>query len=93
MSAHEPTPQCKNLLGNLSEYIDGELQAELCAELEQHLQECDNCRVVVDTLRKTIELYRQTASPSALPGSVRERLFFKLQLEDFLQKNGEQPNL
>ncbi len=90
MSAHEPSPQCKYLLGNLSEYIDGELQAELCAELEQHLQECDNCRVVVDTLRKTIELYRQTAAPSALPGSVRERLFFKLQLEDYLPKKDEQ---
>ncbi len=87
MSTHEPTPQCQRLLGNLSEYIDGELQAELCAELEQHLLECDDCRVVVNTLRKTIELYRQTAGPSDLPGGVRERLFFKLQLEDYLQKD------
>jgi len=92
MSPHEPTPQCKHLLGNLSEYIDGELQAELCAELEQHLQECDDCRVVVNTLRKTIELYRQTSAPTDLPGSVRERLFFKLQLEDYLQKGNKQPN-
>jgi len=92
MSPHEPTPQCKHLLGNLSEYIDGELQAELCAELEQHLQECDDCRVVVNTLRKTIELYRQTSAPADLPGSVRERLFFKLQLEDYLQKGNKQPN-
>ncbi len=92
MSAHEPTPQCRYLLGNLSDYIDGELQAELCAELEKHLQECDNCRVVVDTLRKTIELYRQTSAPTALPGGVRERLFFKLQLEDYLHKNSEKTN-
>ena len=92
MSVHEPTPQCKHLLGNLSEYIDGELQAELCAELEQHLQGCEDCRVVVDTLRKTIELYRQTSASTGLPGSVRERLFFRLQLEDYLQKGNKQPN-
>jgi anti-sigma factor RsiW len=86
MSAHEPSPQCQQLLGSLSDYIDGELRAELCAELEQHIQECDNCRVVVNTLRKTIELYQQTNLPVELPGELRERLFFKLHLEDYLKE-------
>ena len=53
-------------MGNLSEFIDGELQAELCAELEQHLEGCDNCRIVVNTLRKTIELYKQTLAGAKL---------------------------
>ncbi len=86
MSEHTHTPQCELLLGSLSEYIDGELQAELCAVLEAHLKECDNCRIVVNTLRKTIELYKETTTPSELPGAVRERLFLKLQLEDFTNK-------
>ena len=86
MSAHEHSAECQHLLGSLSDYIDGELQAELCAELEQHIQECDNCRIVVNTLRKTIELYQQTNLPAAeLPGDLRERLFFKLHLEDYLK--------
>jgi predicted anti-sigma-YlaC factor YlaD len=80
------SPQCQQLLGSLSDYIDGELQAELCSIIEQHLQECDNCRIVVDTLRKTVELYRQTSAPAELPGSVRERLFLKLDLEEYLKK-------
>ena len=87
MSEHIHTPQCKQLLGNLSEYIDGDLQAELCAEIEEHLKDCDNCRVVVNTLRKTIELYKETTSEADLPGEVRERLFLKLQLDDFLMKS------
>ena len=87
MSEHIHTPQCKQLLGNLSEYIDGDLQAELCAEIEEHLKDCDNCRVVVNTLRKTIELYEQTATPAELPQGVRERLFFKLELDDYLKKD------
>ena len=85
MSEHVHTPQCKQLLGSLSEYIDGDLQAELCAQLEEHLKDCDNCRVVVNTLRKTIELYEQTPEPD-LPQDVRERLFFKLELDDYLKK-------
>jgi hypothetical protein len=40
----------------------------------------------VNTLRKTIELYEQTATPAELPQDVRERLFFKLELDDYLKK-------
>jgi anti-sigma factor RsiW len=86
MSEHEHSPHCKHLLGSLSEYIDGELEAELCAELEQHLVGCENCRVVVNTLRKTIELYQQSTPSSDLPNAVRERLFYKLNLEEHLKK-------
>ena len=84
--SHVPNSQCKMMLGSLSDYIDGELQAELCSIIEQHLRECDNCRIVVNTLRKTVELYRQTSGPAELPGSVRERLFLRLELEEFLKK-------
>ena len=82
------SPHCKQLLGNLSEYIDGDLQAELCAEIEAHLMDCDNCRVVINTLKKTVELYEQMAEPAGLPDPVRERLFRKLELKDFLKKDG-----
>ena len=85
MSEHIHTPQCKQLLGSLSDYIDGELQAELCAELEAHLEGCDNCRVVINTLRKTVELYRETNEPVALPEDVRKRLYDKLNLEPHLK--------
>ena len=85
MSEHEHPQKCGQLLASLSDYIDGELQAELCIKLERHLQGCDNCRIVVNTLRKTIELYEQIAAPSELPNAVRERLFTKLQLEDYLK--------
>lgn len=86
MSEHVHTPQCKQLLGSLSEYIDGELQAELCAQIEEHIKDCDNCRIVVNTLRKTVELYERKNTSTSLPDGVRERLFLKLELEDYLKK-------
>ena len=81
MMEHE---NCRHLLGSLSDYVDGTLQEEICAEIERHLAGCDNCRVVVDTLHKTISLYRASAARSTAPVEIRERLFQRLNLEDFL---------
>jgi len=73
---------CKNLLSNLSDYVDGELSVEICAELEQHLSGCENCRIVVNTLRKTIDIYHQTGAVESIPADVRSRLFKCLNLGD-----------
>ena len=76
--------QCKDIMSSLSDYVDGTLQEALCVELERHLKECDNCRIVVDTLRKTIELYQDVETSSKeLPDDVRKRLFRKLDLQEF----------
>jgi predicted anti-sigma-YlaC factor YlaD len=83
---HPDPSQCHSLLAYLSDYVDGSLGDELCRELETHLAECQDCRIVVDTLRKTISLYHQCAAdPQEVPGVVRERLFRTLNLEDFLK--------
>ena len=75
---------CKQLLGTLSEYIDGELSEELCHVLETHMEDCENCRIVVDTLRKTVNLYHTTSETEILPGDIRQRLFKSLRIEEFL---------
>ena len=73
---------CRHFLGELSEYIDGTLEARLCAEIERHLADCENCRVVVDTLNKTVYLYHATAAQDEVPEGVRQRLFKRLDLEN-----------
>jgi anti-sigma factor RsiW len=72
---------CRELLGQLSDYVDGELEATLCVELDAHLAKCPDCRVMVDTLRKTITLY-QTQARAELPSDVEERLYKVLNLEE-----------
>jgi anti-sigma factor (TIGR02949 family) len=74
--------ECHHLLASLSEYVDGTLEEKLCSELERHMADCENCRVVVDTLNKTVYLYHDTASQAAVPEGVRQRLFRRLNLDD-----------
>lgn len=83
MSEHTHT-NCANLLGSLSEYIDGDLSAELCREIEKHLAGCDNCRVVLNTTRRTIDLVHAPVEKPDLPEDVRERLFKRLNLDNYL---------
>ena len=71
---------CRDHLGALSDYLEGDLHPELCAEIERHLAECGNCRVVVDTLRKTVMLYR-TYGHEEVPADAKARLFAVLEIE------------
>jgi anti-sigma factor (TIGR02949 family) len=75
---------CANLLGSLSEYIDGALSPELCQEIEKHLAGCEDCRVVLNTTRRTIDLVQAPIERNDLPEDVRERLFKRLNLDDYL---------
>lgn len=77
---------CHHLLDDLSDFLDGEASEEVCAEIERHLAGCENCRVMVDTLQKTIILYRDLPQPS-IPPNARERLYHALDLDAFLPKN------
>lgn len=74
---------CHDLLDGLSDYLDGEASAELCAEIRRHMAGCAKCRVVVDTLGKTVKLYRQLPKPD-ITEDARERLYRVLDLSDYL---------
>jgi anti-sigma factor (TIGR02949 family) len=80
---------CEELLESLSAYIDGDLAPALCQELEKHLEGCDNCRVVLNTTKRTIELVHSPVEKSDLPDDVRERLFKRLNLDDYLTPKAE----
>jgi anti-sigma factor RsiW len=71
--------ECKEMLKELSEYIDGELDPSLCAELECHMKDCHPCLIFINTLKKTLSLYKYAAS-EPLPKEVH------LRLHDFLKK-------
>jgi predicted anti-sigma-YlaC factor YlaD len=77
---------CHRLLGHLSDYLDGAAAESLCAEIERHMVDCENCRVVIDTLAMTVKLYREQGHTS-LPGEARQRLYAALDLTEYLPRD------
>jgi anti-sigma factor RsiW len=72
---------CKKVILELTSYLDGVLDTSVRIDLEQHLSQCSDCRVVVDTTRKTIQIFCNS-EPVPLPEDVRKRLHTAL-LERF----------
>jgi predicted anti-sigma-YlaC factor YlaD len=72
---------CKKVILELTSYLDGVLDSNMRMDLEQHLSGCTDCRLVVDTCRKTIQIFCNS-EPVPLPEDVRTRLHTAL-LERF----------
>jgi anti-sigma factor (TIGR02949 family) len=77
---------CHQLLGSLSDFLDGDLESNLCAQIERHLAECPDCKIVVDTMQKTVSLYHTDSEQDKVPEGVRQRLFRRLEIDDLLDK-------
>src|SRR5215467_808775 len=74
--------RCKEMLEELSDYLDQQLDDSLCEELERHMDGCGPCQAFVATLEATIEQCRR--SPGECPNSrksskLREELIQKYQ--------------
>jgi anti-sigma factor RsiW len=65
--------ECKKDFERISEYLDGELNDDICREMENHLRHCPECRKCVDSLRKSIELCKKAAEEEITP-DMRGRL-------------------
>ena len=65
--------KCKEIVTELADYLDEDLDPLLRASIEQHLAKCKDCRIVVDTCRKTIQIYCNS-EPAPLPADTRDRL-------------------
>jgi anti-sigma factor RsiW len=64
---------CKGVIREISNYIDGELDPVVAQELERHLAHCEDCTMIVDQTRKSIEILCDSR-PVSLPSEVRSRL-------------------
>lgn len=70
-------PNCKEFLRELSDYLDDCLDEGTRAELDQHVQECPNCWVVLDTTKRTLKIYKG-CEPKAVPAALEDRLMAAL---------------
>jgi predicted anti-sigma-YlaC factor YlaD len=64
---------CKSVISELSNYLDGELELAAKQELEQHLVDCLECNMVVNQTKLTVDIFCDS-EPVALPPDVQTRL-------------------
>jgi nicotinamide riboside kinase len=64
---------CKKLAQNLSGYIEGDVNRELCGEIERHLFHCRRCSVLLDNVRKVLVISGDEQT-FELPMGYEERL-------------------
>jgi anti-sigma factor RsiW len=64
---------CKGVIHELSNYIDGDLDLAMKQEFERHLEHCGDCIMIVDQTRKSIEILCGSQAVS-LTEDIRSRL-------------------
>lgn len=82
--------KCKDFLKELTDYLDGTISVTVREELEEHLHWCHECHVVLNTTKKTIEIYRDNQLYE-LPDKLRTKLHDAIITQCRKAKSGEKP--
>ena len=65
---------CEEVFRLLSDYVDEDLKRAVCRELEKHLEDCPDCTLQVDSVKKTIRVFREAGSREEMPVDIMIRL-------------------
>jgi len=68
---------CKHIWRELSNYLDGEISAELRVEVEAHVAQCRHCAALLDSAHNVVVLIadeRRIGLPIGFNARLRERL-------------------
>jgi anti-sigma factor RsiW len=66
------SPECTTVLTRIARYLDGDLPAAKCRDVEDHCRDCADCATAIKGLRETIGLCR-AAGRKPLPTAVRRK--------------------
>ncbi len=61
---------CRTAVGTICNYLEGTLSPQAAAALRTHLEECKNCRLVLDAAQRTLEIDFDRAGNPLRPHSV-----------------------
>lgn len=71
---------CADVVAHICENLDYKLNSKKCREIKKHLEQCPNCTAYLDSLKKTVKLYRMVRS-TRVPSSSRRKLYRVLKLK------------
>ena len=58
---------CRQVYQHICDHLDEDLSSARCRRIREHLEECPDCQAYLDSLKKTIILYRSAPVPAVPP--------------------------
>lgn len=83
---HTQILSCSEVYDHLCDNLDEQLNSESCRQIKAHIAECENCTALLDSLKKTVYLYRHYPTPK-LPKKVKKELFAVIRFDKSKSKN------
>ena len=80
------SPRHKDVYKQICDFMGEDLDAPVCKEVAEHLESCPNCKVYLDTVKKTVTICQETEKKEAIPIEIKSRLFKVLNLDNNLTK-------
>ena len=68
---------CEEVWREISKYLDGEINEQMRARMEEHFKGCKHCTAVLDGARNVVQLVGD-ARAFELPAGFSNRLYLKL---------------
>ncbi|MEO7143419.1 MAG: zf-HC2 domain-containing protein [Bryobacteraceae bacterium] len=62
----------------MSDYLDDAVDQAVRQKLEAHVSQCPNCFVIVDTTKRTLQVYKGM-EPQTIPEDIHARLMVALE--------------
>lgn len=72
---------CEKVLQQLCDDLAEDINSELCAQLKQHLQDCEDCRMQLQSMRSVVKLF-QCLKEKDVPPDIHQRLVKLLNVEE-----------
>ncbi len=78
--SHKHILSCPEVYEHLCDNLDEQIDSESCRQIKAHLAGCENCTALLDSLKKTVYLYRKYPTPK-LPTKIKTELFAVVRLD------------
>ena len=72
--------ECEKIINRVCGDLSENINSPLCQELKTHLEDCDQCRQQVESMRGTVSLF-QCLETKKVPADIHQRLAKMLNVE------------
>jgi hypothetical protein len=79
MKKRKAVMKCADIFRHICDNLDEKIDSPECREIRKHIDDCPDCVAYLDSLKKTVRLYRIYPDP-AVPAAVHKRLYATLNL-------------